>query len=346
MTTTETPRRQRDGGPDVPEPKTGDTTPSVSLGHLAERYALVVVLAALCGFFGVWSETGEVFRSTANIRNIVGNETVNATLVLAALLPLTTGQFDLSVGSIAGAASIATATMTSDFGWPVLPAVMVGVALGAIIGLANGVIVARLQVNPLIATLGMATLVGGLVSWYTDNQVIVTGIPESLVSFGNGTWFGVPRPTIVVISLAVGVHVMLEHTPFGRHLGAVGSNRNAAHLVGLSVDRLITRSFVLSGALSGAAGVLLLARSGNANPQVGSGFTLAALSACFLGATAIKPGFFNVVGAFVGVLLVAVSVNGLVLAGADAWVQPVFNGASLIVAVVASGAIARHRSGT
>lgn len=318
----------------------------VGWAEIGERYALVGVLVALCVFFALWGTTGDVFLSAANVRNIISNETVNATLVLAALLPLTTGQFDLSVGSVAGASSIAAATMASSYGWPALPAAAAGIALGALVGAANGVIVARLRVNPLIATLGMSTLVGGLVSWYTDNQVIITGIPTSIVRFGSGTWWGIPQPTVVVVVLAIGVNVMLEHMPLGRHFGAVGSNSNAARLVGLPVDRLIIRSFVLSGALAGVAGVLLLARSGNGNPQIGAGFTLAALSACFLGATAIRPGTFNVLGSFVGVLLVAVSVNGLVLAGAEAWVQPVFNGASLILAVVVSGAIARHRSGS
>jgi ribose transport system permease protein len=119
----------------------------------------------------------------------------------------------------------------------------------------------------------------------------------------------------------------------------------AARLVGLNVDRYVWSSFVVSGGLAGVAGILLLARSGIANPQAGPGFTLAALSAAFLGATAIRPGTFNVAGTLMGVLFVAVSVNGLVLSGAADWVEPTFNGAALLGAVALSAAIARRRAG-
>jgi hypothetical protein len=138
---------------------------------------------------------------------------------------------------------------------------------------------------------------------------------------------------------------VLRHTPYGRYLASVGASPTSARLVGLNVPRVILSSFVFSGALSGIAGLVLLARAGTANPQVGPGYTLAALSAAFLGATAIRPGTFNVVGTLLGVLFVAVSVNGLVLAGAADWVEPTFNGAALLVAVTLSTALARRRAG-
>ncbi|MDK3255567.1 ABC transporter permease [Blastococcus capsensis] len=311
-----------------------------------ERYALLILFVLLCVFFSTYGPTSGTFPSLANVRNILGNEAVIAVTALASIIPLTCGQFDLSVGSIVGLSSIVTASAAAEHDLPVAAAIGLGVLSGSLVGLFNGVLVARIGVNPLIATLGTATLVAGLISLYTANQVISIGIPESITAIGSGTWLGLPRTVFWLALVAVAVYYLLTHTPYGRYLASVGVSPGSARLVGLRVDRYVLSSFVLSGGLAGIAGVLLLARAGTANPAVGPGFTLAALSAAFLGATAIKPGTFNVVGTLLGVLFVAVSVNGLVLAGAADWVQPTFNGAALIIAVALSTAIARRRAGT
>jgi ribose transport system permease protein len=310
-----------------------------------EKYALAVLLALLCLFFSMYGSTAETFPSVANIRNIFGNESVVAVAALASIVPLTCGQFDLSVGAVLGLSSIVTGSAAATHHLPVAVAVVAGVVSGAVVGMFNGWLVAYRGVNPLIATLGASTLVAGLVSLYTNNEVLSVGIPESLTNLGSGQLLGVPRTTYALVLVAVLVYYLLRHTPYGRYLASVGASPTSARLVGLNVPRMILSSFVLSGALSGVAGVLLLARAGTANPQVGPGFTLAALSAAFLGATAIRPGTFNVVGTLLGVLFVAVSVNGFVLAGAADWVEPTFNGAALLVAVTLSTAIARRRAG-
>jgi ribose transport system permease protein len=320
-------------------------TRSAKLMPLLERYALLVLFVLLCLFFSVYGPTSETFPSGANLRNILGNEAVIAVTALASIIPLTCGQFDLSVGAVVGLSSIVTASASAQHGLPVPVAIPLGILAGCVVGLLNGVLVARIGVNPLIATLGSATLVAGLISLYTSNQVISIGIPESITALGSGTWLGLPRTLFSLVVVAALVHYLLAHTPYGRHLTSVGVSPGSARLVGLRVDRYVLSSFVLSGGLAGVAGVLLLARAGTANPQVGPGFTLAALSAAFLGATAIRPGTFNVLGTLLGVLFVAVSVNGLVLAGAADWVEPTFNGTALIVAVALSTAIARRRAG-
>jgi ribose transport system permease protein len=310
-----------------------------------EKYALPMLLVLMCLFFTVYEPTSVTFASSANLRNILGNEAVIAIAALASIVPLICGQFDLSVGAVVGLSSIVTATAATEYDLPVLVAILLGVMSGCVVGLFNGVLVARIGVNALIATLGTATLVAGLISFYTANQAITIGIPESIISLGSGTWLGLPRTVFTLGAVAVAVWYLLTQTPYGRYLTSVGVSPGAARLVGLRVDRYVMSSFVISGGLAGIAGVLLLARAGTANPAVGPGFTMAALSAAFLGATAIKPGTFNVVGTLLGVLFVAVSVNGLVLAGAADWVQPTFNGAALIVAVALSTAIARRRAG-
>jgi ribose transport system permease protein len=309
-----------------------------------ERYALVALLGLLVLFFTVLPATSGTFLTAANLRNLAANEVVIAIAALAALIPLIGGQFDVSVGAVLGMAAVAIAALVVRAHVPVPLALVGGVALGALVGTVNGLIVAYLRASSFVITLGMATLVGGLVSLYSSDQVIL-GIPQSMVRFGTLNWLGVPRVVWLLAIVAGGVAYLLRHTVYGRRLLSVGASERAARLVGINVPRVIMLSFVAAGALAGLAGAVELARTGSGNPQVGPGYTLSALAAAFLGSTTIHPGRFNVPGTIVGVFFVAVSVNGLTLAGAADWVDPVFNGAAVVIAVAASTVLA-HRRGT
>jgi len=309
----------------------------------AERYALLVITALIIVYFSLDASTGSTFFTTANLRTVLGNEAVVATIALAAMVPLIAGEFDVSVGSVAGMSAIAAAS-AMEHGWPLVAAIAIAVLVSAIVGLVNGVLVAYVGVNSFITTLAAGTLVGGLVSLYTHDAPIIEGISTSLTEFGNANLLGVPWVAWVVALIAVVLAVLIGWTVFGRGMTSVGASKPAARLVGIRVNGVVASSFVISSTLAGVAGILLLARTGSGNPQVGEGYTLAALSAAFLGATAFRPGQFNVPGTVLGVIFVAVSVNGLTLAGASDWVEPVFTGAALMVAVALSTTLGRLRA--
>ncbi|GAC1597745.1 MAG: ABC transporter permease [Acidimicrobiales bacterium] len=311
-----------------------------------EKYALVVLFGVMMVFFTFWSKTSKTFLTAANVRNVLGNQAVIGILAMAIIIPLVCGEFDFSVGSVAGLSQVLCAGFMSRIGMPWPLAVLAAIAIGAVIGLSNGNTVARVGVNSLIVTLGIATVSLGIVEWYTKGNSIINGLSPDLVKLGTGNWFGVPRTLYFLVIVAALVYYLLEHTPYGRYLHSIGSNADAARLVGLRVERLVLISFVLSGALAGLAGVLLVARNGGASPQVGTvGDTLQALSAAFLGATAIKPGRFNVIGALVAIFFLAFTVTGLSLAGVENWINDVFNGAALFIAVLISTIIGRRRAG-
>jgi len=160
-----------------------------------ERYALVVLLGLLIAFFAVLPSTSDAFLTVANIRNVGANEVVIAIAALAALLPLIGGQFDVSVGAVLGMVSVAVAALITRAGAPLAVAVVAGIAMGAAVGAINGFVVAYLRASSFVITLGMATLVGGLVSLYSKDQVIL-GMPQSMVDFGTLNWLGVPKSTI------------------------------------------------------------------------------------------------------------------------------------------------------
>ncbi|MQA35399.1 ABC transporter permease [Modestobacter roseus] len=309
----------------------------------AERNALLALLLAVIAFFAVYPDSSATFFTTQNASVLLGNQSVVALLALAVILPLVTGYFDFSLGAIAATSSVLTAGLMSFHALPLGVAIAVGVGTGAVIGGVNGLLVTRFGLNSFVTTLGMATLLGGLIQWYTGGQTILAGIDPALPRFGGATWLGLPRVVFVVLLATVALWYLLSQTPFGRSLYAIGSNPRSARLVGVRVDRSVWTTFVLAGALAGVTGVLQLARTGSATADNGTSLLFPALAAAFLGATAVVPGFFNAVGTIIGVLFVSVAVSGLTLSGASAWASPVFNGAALLVAVGLSHYLGRHR---
>jgi ribose transport system permease protein len=316
---------------------------SLVLGRWAERLALPVLLGAIVVFFSFWSKTGNTFDTHANLESLALTQCVVAVAALAATVPLVAGQFDVSIGPILGLSSVLAGVITVQHGLPVWIAVIAGPILGIVSGTASGYVVAYLNTNSFIITLGTGTLLGGIASVITHDQII-TGAPQSLVDVGTRSWAGIPILAWILIAVASVLAFLLRNTLYGRHLTQIGSNSKAARTVGVHVNRVVLLSFVVSGAFAGLAGVLLFAQTGAANPAIGPGYTLPALAAAFLGATTIRPGHFNVLGTLVGVFFVGVAVNGLTLAGAADWVQPAFNGGALVVAVAMSSLLSRQAS--
>jgi ribose transport system permease protein len=314
-----------------------------SIWDALERGGLLILFVLLVFFFAVLPSSSSAFTSSGNVTNLLAGQSVTGLIALAMIVPLTCGYFDLSVAAVAGMAEVATAALMSKYGLPPWAAICGAVLVGAITGCVNGYLVAYVKLNGFIVTLGTYTFVGGLVQLYTNGESIINGIPLSFSNWSSENWLGVPRPFVLLILAAVVVWYALMQTPFGRELEGIGSNERAARLVGVRVEMRVFATFVISGAIAGIAGALMASRAGGANPTDGPGYLFPALTAVFLGATAIRPGRYNVWGTLLGVYFVAVAINGFSLMGANTWITPVFNGAALIVAVTISTLMARHR---
>lgn len=333
------------GGDEATQPDARSGMQSTLMFNV-ERFALPALLGLVLLFFSVWPKTGGIFASAANFQEVGFDYVYVGMLVLASLLPLVCGEFDFSVGSNAGFTQIVCATTMARFHVPLGFAIVLAMVFGAFVGMLNGNTVARLGVNSLIVTLGTSGILLGVVEWYTGSQSINTGISGSLVNFGSENMLGIPDVVYLLVGVALIVYYVIQHTPYGRYLTSVGSNPRAARLVGLRVDRLKLSAFVLAGALAGLAGVLLVAKNGSASPEAGNVTdTLQALAACYLGATSIRPGRFNVLGAILAVYFIGFSVSGLAIAGVQSWISQVFSGAALFIAVVVSTVIGRRRAG-
>jgi ribose transport system permease protein len=311
----------------------------------AERFGVLGLLVAIIVVFSVLKP--DTFATTANFQNIATSNAVLAVVALALVVPLIGGRFDVSVGNIVSVCAITCAALTGKHGVPLLPAAAIAVVVGAALGLGNGLIVAYLGVNSIIATLGTGAVMAGLVSAYTDGVPLSDGIPSTLTDIAQKTVAGVPIIFLLMLAISAAVWFLLTQTPFGRRLLATGSNQSSARLSGLDVPRTITLSFVASGAIAGLGGVLQLAAQGSGDPSVGGlSFILPALAAVFLGATTWDPGRFNVAGTLMALFFVGTTVAGLTLAGVQPWVTDVFNGAAVVVAIVVSAQLRRRRTGT
>jgi ribose transport system permease protein len=303
-------------------------------------WALPAILALFVGLFSVLKP--DTFPTLLTLNTVLRSESVAAILAIALVFPLVVGEFDLSVGANLGLGAILTTGLTSQNILPLAPALVCAVLSGGLVGAINGFLVANVGINALVATLGTSVIVTGSVLWYTHGGVFYENIPPALNALADRNLFGVPLPAIFLAIVGLSSWYVLEQTPLGRYLYAVGSSKEAAALSGLNVPRLTRIAFVIAGLLAGFAGVLQAAALGSGNPNVGPPFLLPAYSAAFLGATAVKTGTFNVLGTIVAVFTVAVGVTGLQLLGVEFFVAPIFQGAALIFAVTAARYLRRR----
>lgn len=319
-----------------------ESTNSSRVYDLLGRYSLVAILLLGIVIFSI--ATPSTFFTTQNLWTIANEQIVVVLLALGVTIVLIVGEFDLSIGYVLGLAQALVVGFVAKSGMPVGAALVVVLAITSLVGLVNGVLVVYLRINALIATLATGSVLTGVVLWYTDGRTIFENVPPGFTDLARTKIGDVPLPifygAIVVILLAV----FFAYFASGRRLYAIGGNREAAALNGIAVPRMIVGAFVASGLLSGAAGVIIASQLGTAQPGLGPGYLLPAFAAAFLGATAIRPGQFNILGTVIGVYVLAVPISGLQQMGVANWFEHVFNGIALIVAVALSGQIAVLRA--
>ena len=273
------------------------------------------------------------FLTVVNIRALLSQQAVPGILAAALLLPLVAGEFDFSGGSVIGLAAVVLVQLTGQLGlnWPT--ACIVILAAAAVFGAINGILISRFGYNSFVATLASGGVLGGVALVRSQGETLYQGIPAQFLDLGRGMVLGVPYAVIYLAVVFVVVAYVLRQTAFGRYHEALGKGRAAAQLAGVSYRRHILIAFVASAVIAAIAGLLLVANLGSAPPNVGDSYILSAFAAAFLGSTMFRPGSFNASGAIVAILLIAVGVNGMTLAGVSSFIQQIFTGGLLLVAV-------------
>lgn len=303
--------------------------------------ATVLPIAWILVFIAFGLLEPQTYPTVANVATMLASQAVLVVVTLGLLLPLTAGDYDLSMGSVVGLSAMVIAQLNVQAHWPVGYAVLAALALGLLVGTLNAFFTMVVGVQSLIVTLGSATLVQGITLWISDSQT-VAGISYNLV---NPTiivrLFGVPLEFYYALALCVVVWYLFERTPVGRRLLIVGRGPVVARLSGISVGRVRAGALIASGLIAAFAGVLYAGTSGSAAPTGGQEFLLPAFAAAFLGATTVNPGVFNPLGSTIAVYFLVFGVTGLEFLGAPTYVQDIFYGTALILAVTFSQLVRR-----
>lgn len=309
--------------------------------RLAPSYGLVILMVGLIVVFSALLPT--TFPTLLNVRSILSDKAIIALLSLAAMIPMVAGRIDLTVGYGIVLWHILAISLQTLYGLPWPMAVAIVLALGVITGALNGLLVEVARIDSFIATLGTGTILYALALWHTGGRQMVGALPDAFYAL-NGTFvLGLPITAFYVLAITVTLWIVLEYTPIGRYLYAIGANQRAAELNGIPTRKFVIGAFVSSGALTALAGVLLASKLRIGQASVGLEFLLPALVGAFLGSTTIKPGRVNVWGTIVGVMILAVGISGIQQFGGSFWVEPLFNGATLLIAIGIAGYAQRKK---
>jgi ribose transport system permease protein len=301
---------------------------------LVERYALLAAWGVTCVVFAILRP--DTFPTTSNFTTIFGSQAILVVLTLALLVPLTAGDYDLSVAATMGLSAMTVAILNVNHHWSVWAAIGAALAVGLMVGLINGALVVLLDIDSLIATLGTSTFIAGVILWISNSQTI-SGISDSLINIVVVDRFlGIPLEFYYGIALGLVMLYVFEFMPVGRRLLFVGRGRSVARLSGIRVSRLRWGALATSGLISAFAGVLYVGTLGSADPTSSLSFLLPAFAAAFLGATTIMPGRFNPIGSIAAVYFLVTGITGLQLLGVQTFVQQLFYGGALVLAVALS----------
>lgn len=299
-----------------------------------QRVALPAVWVLLVVVLGAFRPA--TFLIASNFESIFGTQAPLLVLSLAILLPITAGDYDLSVGANLMVSSLVLAILNVEGHWPVLLAALAALGVGVAIGAVNALFVVVVGIDSFIVTLGMGTFLSGIALWVSGSTTI-TGISTNFTQWiVSNRFLGLPLEFFYGIAMMVAVWYVLELTAPGSRLLFVGRGREVARLSGVAVGRTRAMGLIGSGLVSAVAGLLYGGTLGAANPTSGTTLLLPAFAAAFLGATAIRPGRFNALGTCIAVYFLATGINGMTIFGASDFVQDLFYGGALVVAVAAS----------
>ncbi|MFJ6199940.1 ABC transporter permease [Micromonospora sp. NPDC092111] len=309
------------------------TDPGQRVLAFLARFGTLIVLGAMILGFGIARPVE--FLSERNLINVLNQSALLAIVAAGLTYVLVAGQFDLSFANVVSFSGILCVGLMERSGVPVLFAVGGALLAAALVGVVNGILVAHVRINAIVATLGTSTVLLGLNFLYSNGAPITLGAGR-FTEISRGRPGGIPIPVIIMTVVLVVLWVVLNRTLLGHHLQATGSNAVAARLAGVDVGRVTIAAFVGVAVCAGICGVLLSARIGSGMVTAGDGFLLSAFAAAFLGASVIRDGQFHILGTFVGVLVVSIAGNGLAILGAQSYALYLVQGSVLLAAVALS----------
>lgn len=288
-----------------------------------------LVLVVIILFFTVTTDT---FLTSKNILNICRQISMIGICSVGMTMVLLTGGIDISVGSIIALVGVVAAKLIGEAGMAIFPAMVIGVVVGAFCGLINGIMVAEFDVPALITTLAMQTMARGA-AYILTSGIPIYGLPEEIKTLGQGYFFKIPIPVIIMALIFLFGWWLLEQTRFGRYTYAIGGNQEVARLSGINVLKMKIFIYTLSGLFAGLSGVIMLSRINSGQPATSSGFEMDVITGAVLGGISVAGGEGKLVNVIAGVLIMGMLSNGMTLMNLDEYWQWVVKGIVLLLAV-------------
>lgn len=310
------------------------------LSQQATRYGLLWLCVLLVILFSLTTPT---FASMLTLNAILETKSKIALLALAATITMIVGKIDLNVGFGIVLWHILAITLQVQFGFSWQMSVIIVLVIAALYGLLNGILVALADIDSFVASLGSGTVLYAIALWHSGGRQIVGNLPDGFYDLNGIDLFGLPISALYVLIVALVLWIITEHTAIGRCMYAVGGNPTAARLNGISIKKYTICAFIASSTLTGFTGVLIAAQQGVGQASVGMDYLLPALVGAFLGSTTIRPGRVNVWGTIVGIAILAIGISGIQQFGGAFWVEPLFNGTTLLLSITIAGYAQRKR---
>lgn len=309
------------------------------LHTITSKYALVLVWAAMALVYYILMPTR--FGSWGAFSSIFGSQQVLVFLAMSAMITLVVGEFDLSIASVMGIAATLVPVLATN-GWNIWVASLVALLVCLAAGAVNAFFVVVMDVSSFVVTLGTGTLLIGLAQMVSGSNIVSVNSPE-LSNIAISEVLGMPVSFYYGLLLAIVLAYILGWTPLGRSMLFVGANPEVARLAGIRVQRVRAGAYLAGSLLAGLAGVILVATVGGFDSSTSATYLLPALAAVFLGTSVVQPGMFNPIGTIIAIYFLTTGIFGLQLLGFSGWIQNVFYGAGLVVAV-ALAKVVRERS--
>jgi len=319
--------------PDRPESR-------LRLADLAHRFGLLGAWLAVIALFGAL--VPETFLTWTNLQTILGSQSVLIIVTLGLVISLTAGELDLSVAGVLTLCVVVIAKLNVLAGVPIGLAVAAAIGVGLVVGAVNAFLVVKVGIESIIVTLGMGTLLVGISFAIEESQV--GGISQVLVDAARTQVLGIQLGFYYGLLLTALVWYVYSFTPLGRYIYFVGAGREVARLAGVPVERIRAGALIASSVFAAVGGIILAGLLGATDPNVGSSFLLPAFAGAFLGATVFTPGRFNPWGSFIAVYFLVTGITGLQLLGLSGWIEQVFYGGSLVLAVTLSRLVGRRQA--
>ena len=309
------------------------------IGRLMEKagpFAALVVLAI------IFTAINPRFIYINNLINVIRQAAVYIILVVGMTFVITGAGIDLSIGSMIAVCTCIAGSLLQDFGLPLFPVILITLALGAFIGLINGLLVTRFFLPPFIATLGMMVTLRGIALLHSSGR-IYHAFPAPLLYMGRGMIFGVfPAPIAIAFAIVFIGYILFKWTTFGQYCIAIGGNKEGARLAGINTYRYETLNYVLMGFLTAFSGIVLMGRIDSTQAIIGSNMEIHTIAAVIIGGTNLFGGRGTISGSVIGAVILAIIANGLILAGVSFFWQQVVTGLIIILAVALSIFRERH----